>query len=498
MTADACGAVPALLEPFESVLAVAPDDPLIHTLDGRAVSAREIDAAATELQRALAEIRQAEAPERIGIQLGNCPAFLAALVAVWRSGSSAVLLSPQYGEQESAAAMEKAGVGAVISRSQDDDSMIDRALGAATVRVVGTGRAGGHPGPGEDEALVLFTGGTTGVPKAVTISHGRQRGALAKLVWKPVTASALHRRPSFVLLPVYHAGGLQLLLLGLLLRRPVLLFDRFSVDRLRRALERFRPRHLMLMPTMIHDLSISGEDIDLSSVVYVVSGGQLLDPVVRRRFQDRFGIPILSNYGSTETGNVAGWSLADVQRGVDVSRGVGRIYPGIELEIRSEGGSPSAPGEVGSIIVRTGVASGYVDEAGDGLIEGGWIDTGDLGRVVDDVLFVEGRKRELIKCGGFQVWPAEIEEVLREHPSVSDVAVLGVADDRLGEVPVAFVVARGQDATTSDWKDEIVAYCRSRVAHFKSIRRVVPVESIPRSPLGKTVKHLLLESATRP
>jgi long-chain acyl-CoA synthetase len=141
------------------------------------------------------------------------------------------------------------------------------------------------------------------------------------------------------------------------------------------------------------------------------------------------------------------------------------------------------------------MAKGYVDDpdATSELIEDGWVHSGDVGWIDEDgVLFLSGRKRDMIKCGGFQVWPEEIEEELRAHPLVRDVRVLGVPHDRLGEIPRAVVVREpGEDPSDDELSEELIALCRDRLAHFKAPRELVFVDELPRSAAGKIQRHAL-------
>ena len=159
---------------------------------------------------------------------------------------------------------------------------------------------------------------------------------------------------------------------------------------------------------------------------------------MRRAFEQRYRVPILVNYGSTEAGHIAGWTGRDMKAGRWKPGSAGRVYPGVELEIRDDDGTALPTGAEGEVVVRSALTRGYVDdaEASAELVRDGWVHTGDMGYVDEDgVLFLVGRKRDMIKCGGFQVWPEEIEDELRAHPLVRDVRVLGRPDDRLGEIP---------------------------------------------------------------
>jgi long-chain acyl-CoA synthetase len=296
-------------------------------------------------------------------------------------------------------------------------------------------------------------------------------------------------------LPLFHSGGQHTLLFALHVGRPAVLLERFDVATLGHLLERHRFDNLFLLPTMLYDVVHADPSPDLSSVRSVLVAGQALSIHLRRQFEERFRIPILMNYGSTETGHIAGWTSADMKAGLWKPGSAGRLYDGVELEIRDDDGTALPVGEAGEVCVRFSMTRGYVDDASatEELVRDGWVHSGDIGYVDQDgVLFLVGRKRDMIKCGGFQVWPEEIEEQLRTHPLVRDVRVLGVPHDRLGEIPRAVVVREPGDEPTDDaLGDALVELARERLAHFKAPREVVFVEELPRSAAGKVQRHAL-------
>jgi long-chain acyl-CoA synthetase len=273
--------------------------------------------------------------------------------------------------------------------------------------------------------------------------------------------------------------------------------ERFRVEKYVDLVSKYKIRSLVLMPTMIHDIVNYEGEVDFSYVKTITSIGQELAPLLRKRFEEKFKIPILQNYGSTEAGHVAGWAIGDVKKGLWKPGSTGKIYPGVEVEIRDENDRKLPSGEVGEVCVKSKVTvDGYAGkkEESEALIKDGWIYMGDIGYLDNEnVLFLMGRKREMIKCGGFQVWPMEIEEVLIKHPKIKDVAVIGVADERLGEIPKAFIVLRQKsDAREKErLEKEIVEFCREKMAHFKAIRQVEFIDELPRGDTGKVLKDNL-------
>lgn len=349
----------------------------------------------------------------------------------------------------------------------------------------------------DDEGTIVFTGGTTGLPKAVTMTHAGTRISLTTLarvskkgVAGPYEAVPESVGPNLLALPLFHSGGQQAYLFALFVGRSLAIMERFRPTTLARLVAEYKIDNLFLMPTMLYDIVHSKEHVELPTLKSVLIAGQALDPGLKQEFETGWNIPILSNYGSTEIGHVAGWTSADLKANRWKAGPVGRIYDGVDVEIRDEEGKVLPNGSEGEIWVRNGTTKGYVDASGGGveaLIIDGWVGSGDVGYIDDDRnLYLVGRKRDMIKTGGFQIWPQEIEIVLREHELVADVAVVGVPDARMGEIPKAFVVlADGVTVTVDDLREKLVDYCRERLAHFKMIRDVAIVGALPRSEAGK-------------
>ena len=327
---------------------------------------------------------------------------------------------------------------------------------------------------GTDEGVVLFTGGTTGLPKPVVTTHGGTLGAVGQLAkvskGRPGPYRLAHpaASPNLLALPLFHSGGQHTLLFAFYVGRSLLLTERFDAAKVVELVGRYRIDNLFLMPTMLYDLWALPEPVDISSVQVVLVAGQALDPELRRRFEERFRIPIALNYGSTEMGHVAGWTRADLAEGLWKPGSAGRLYEGVQVVVRDSEGTTLGFGEVGEICVRSDLSKGYLgdDAATRELIRDGWVHSGDVGYIdSDNVLFLIGRRRDMIKTGGFQVWPAELENALRSHPKVADAAVIGVPDPRLGEIPKAFVVVSGANPEGLDV--ELTNYMRKPVGTFQ-------------------------------
>lgn len=472
--------------------------------DGRTWSWGALDRISITVARILEE-RGIARGDRVAVVVPNRPEVVALLFGSWRLGAVPVTISSLYKQDELAKTLEQTRPRLVVVTPQTPPvgGRETLCLTPDSMREWESAEVGGSAGDpvamqDADEAVVMFTGGTTGLPKPVVTTHGGTMGAVKRLAavskGRPGPYRLAHPAvpPNLLALPLFHSGGQQTLLFAFYVGRPLLLMPKFNASRVVELVSRHRIDNLFLMPTMLYDLVGLEDPVDLSSVRAVLVAGQALDSQLRRRFEKRFGIPIATNYGSTETGHVAGWTRADLAAGRWKPGSAGRVYEGVNMEIRDEAGRALGLGEVGEICVQSNLAKGYLGdrERRGKLVRNGWVDSGDMGYLDDDgVLFLVGRKREMIKTGGFQVWPAELEEALRSHPAVADVAVIGVSDERLGEVPKAYVVASG---TVSDGMDtELMEYVRDRLAHFKAVRQVEFVSALPRTETGKINRALL-------
>ncbi|GGM28058.1 class I adenylate-forming enzyme family protein [Micromonospora yangpuensis] len=484
------------------------DVPGLHGEDGRSWTFEQIDLLAGGVAAAL-RAEGVGAGDRVAYYLTNGPETVFFLFGAWKIGAVPVTVSSLYNAAELAESVAKTDPRLLLVDDRRPEVVAEVLAGARIpLRSVGEPLAGVPSLPWRQEvvvppvevdpaaeACILFTGGTTGRPKAVSVTHGGTRESLMRLA-RVSTGSdsegtaAPGARPNLIALPLFHSGGQHSLLFAFFVGRPAVVWERFGVDRLADLMERFAFDNFFFLPTMVFDIVHAERDLPFAGVKSVLVAGQAISWPVRRAFEQRYRVPILVNYGSTEAGHIAGWTGRDMKEGRWKPGSAGRVYPGVELEIRDEAGAALPTDAEGEVVVRSALTRGYVDdaEASRDLVRDGWVHTGDMGYVdADGVLFLVGRKRDMIKCGGFQVWPEEIEDELRGHPLVRDVRVLGRPDDRLGEIPVALVVRASDDTVTdADLTARLVAFARDRLAHFKTPRRIEFVPELERSSTGKT------------
>ena len=306
--------------------------------------------------------------------------------------------------------------------------------------------------------------------------------------YRPGPAPA-HLAPGVVFNPFGHMAGYSRIGFRMWIGRPTVIVPRFTVPAVRALLARFDMDALQLTPTMIHMLATTDVPLDLKGVKYATSGTAPLSIDTRERFEERYGVPVMQAYGLSEVGAVATERYDDVVAGRRGPGSVGRIAAGVEVRIRHlDDDRPSGEGE---ILVRTDEATSEFIGGERVPVDGdGWFATGDVGRMDDDILYITGHVQEKIIVGGFNVYPAEVEDVARRSALVSDAVVVGLPDERLGEVPVAGIVWAGAHDDAA-----LLAEMRSDLAHYKVPRALFPLERVPLTPRDKVDRTRATEIA---
>jgi HIP---CoA ligase len=346
-----------------------------------------------------------------------------------------------------------------------------------------------------DLSDIIFTSGTTGRPKGVMLDHGQTLRITG--TWNQMLGVTRGDR-YLILNPFFHVfgykyGWLCSLLAGVTVY-PVATFDPAAMIDL---VERERITILPGQPTVFRGL-LDVPDLksrDISSLRLSVIGSTSVPPAIVGDMHDVLGIDhVVGGYGLTESNGEI--TLGRFDDDLDtVAHTVGRPIEGVEVRIVAPDGTEVPIGDEGEIVCRGyNVMHGYLDDpaATAAVIDGdGWLHTGDIGSLDGQgSLRITGRRKDIFIVGGFNVAPAEVEAELLKHPAIRDVAVVGAADPRLGEVGVAFVVlAAGQQATPED----VIAWCRGRLANFKVPRRIVVVDQLPYNSTGKIQKEQLRE-----
>ena len=341
----------------------------------------------------------------------------------------------------------------------------------------------------DDPALMVYTSGTTGAPKGAVHT---QASLLA--TWRnSIDHQGLTEADTIVApLPTFHVGGLNIQTLPTLaVGGTVLLQRRFDPDGVLELIRQHRPTQTLLVPAMLAAIAAHPDfpTTDLTSLVGINTGSSIVPEAVMRPFFDR-GVPVGQVYGTTETGPTA--IVLDYHDAEAKVGSCGRPALLTELRIVDPDGQEVAAGVDGEIQLRgPNVFSHYWENtaATDDAFVDGWFRTGDVGhRDGDGYVTIADRLKDVIISGGENVYPAEVEAVLADHPAIADVAVVGRADERWGETPVAVVIAAPGSAVTIE---ELRSWCDGRMARFKQPTAVLVVDDLPRTALGKVRKHEL-------
>jgi O-succinylbenzoic acid--CoA ligase len=347
--------------------------------------------------------------------------------------------------------------------------------------------AGGEPTDPEAALAVLYTSGTTGTPKGATLS-GRN------FFWSAL-ASAFHLGVDpddrwLACMPLFHVGGLSILLRAVLYGIAVVVHERFDPEAANRAIDRERITMVSLVAPMLERmLELRGDRPAPPSLRCVLLGGgpapaSLLERAVK------LGLPVAPTYGLTEAASQVA-TRPPLREGDPLDAGLRPLF-GTELRIACPDGEAAAPGAAGEILVRgPTVMRGYLNrprETAEAL-RGGWLHTGDIGALDSSGgLRVLDRRRDLIVSGGENVYPAEIEAALLEHPDIAEAAVAGVPDTAYGRRPAAWLVARGPRLPG---EDELRSFCRHRLASYKIPVAFRFLDGLPRGPSGKLLRDRL-------
>jgi acyl-CoA synthetase (AMP-forming)/AMP-acid ligase II len=424
------------------------------------------------------------ARQRVALMASTRPEFVAALQAIWKLGAAVVLLSPGWKRDE----VEHALALTDPAHAVGDHPVLSKLM---PMLHLGEPITPGEPtfgsAPPEADALLVFSSGTTGLPKAVRHTHASLHAAVRH--WRNALRLTARDRIQ-IATPPSHVLGLLNVITALQTGVWMRLHRRFDIDALLQHIEADRITVEMAVAPIA--LAIAShprlESYDLSSLRFIMWGATPVSQSVAQTVTRRIGVGWVPAYGTTELPVIACNPLDGAR--LD---SVGRPVPGVQVRVTSlQTGEPVGPGEVGEIQARSeSLMAGYLpDEATRDALCDGWYRTGDVGYLdTGGWLRITDRSKEMIKVRGFQVAPAEIEAVLHGHPAVEDCAVFGVPDGVDGEAVVAAVATRAPvDAA------ELTARVDERLASYKRLSRVVFVAEIPRSPSGKVLRRVLKES----
>ncbi|MGB8214667.1 MAG: long-chain fatty acid--CoA ligase [Anaerolineales bacterium] len=474
--------------------------------------------------------------ERAGIFMPNCPEFVLAYFAILKAGAVVVAINPLYTPPEIVHQVNDAGLETVFCAAniygrlktsqlstnihriivagdiplQSGDLHFNDLLTAqyakginektfakaSTRSFVGVSPCAVNP---DDIAIFQYTGGTTGIAKAAMASH---RNLVANaLQFKAWMSTLEEEKETFLLaLPIYHIYGMICgMLLGLALRASLVIIpDPRNIPDLLSAIQTHHVSYFPAAPTLYNAINnapqVAAGQVNLTSLKACISGSAPLMQPTKQKFESLTGGRILEGYGLSEAPTA---THCNPLRGENRLSSIGLPLPDVDAKIVSlEDGLTEVPvGAAGELLVQSPqVMLGYYNMPAEtaGALRDGWLYTGDIARMdADGYFYIVDRKKDLIKPGGMEVWPREVEEALLAHPKVVEAAVAGLPDAYRGETVKAWVVLKpGQTLKGS----ELQAWCRERLAPFKIPTELEFRSELPRSTLGKVLKRELVQN----
>lgn len=465
--------------------------------------------------------------ERVAIMLPNCPQYIVAYYAILKIGGVVVNVNPMYVERELefqlkdadvaniiaaqefyprlAAVKEKVGLQRIILTDFHDASLanlpsalpIEKQTGTFELRELWTaGEKFSLPyiqvDP-EDVALLQYTGGTTGLSKGAMLTHYNLVANVQQCVsWNPEIQKGTERM--LAVLPFFHVYGMTVAMNeAIYLGATIILLPRFQVDDTLEAINRYRPTRFPGVPTMYIALINHPrlKEYDISSIKVCSCGSAPMPVEALKRFEELTGGKISEGYGLTEASPVTHGNPFFGKRKIG-SIGLPRPDTDAKIVDLDSGEQELPPGEEGELCVKgPQVMKGYwkrPEETAKTLRQG-WLYTGDIARMDEEGYFyIVDRKKDMIICGGYNVYPREVEEVLYMHPKIMEACVIGVPDPYRGETVKAFVVLKKGEKSTPE---EIIAFCRQNLARYKAPTIIEFREELPKSHVGKILRKAL-------
>ncbi len=465
--------------------------------------------------------------DRIGILLSNCPEFIVSYFAILKMGGIVVPLNNFLKGEELRYILNNAGVSTLITsegfmktvgplrlrlekleriiisnKSRTKTLVRDKSSIPGTINfeeLVASGVSVIFPGVAETEtAVIIYTSGTTGYPKGACLSHNN----FISNITASAQAARLGPRDNFLLvLPVFHSFTTTVcILVPLYLGARITIVESLKAFReVIKEIIRKRPTIFVAIPA-IYNLLIQ---IPLPKILtfrlfrflnpirLAVSGSAALPVEVLKKFERKFGIPLIEGYGLSEASPVV--SLNPV-KGRRKPGSVGLPLPGVGVDVVDDQGRSLKRGEVGELIVRgSNVMRGYYNlpQETEETLKRDWLHTGDLAMMDDEgYIYIVDRKKDMISVRGLNVYPREVEEVLYSLPAIAEAAVIGVKDEKKGEVPKAFLALKEGRSIS---RMEIIKYCQERLASYKVPHKIEFRKELPKTSTGKILKRALRE-----
>ena len=436
--------------------------------------------------------------QTVGLLLPAGAGFVASFYGTLMAGKTVIPINFLLGDREVAHVIADSGIDAIVTIPQLAARLKDTPL-----KMIDLTQLPPPPGPGgrvpqfpkpapDDIAVVMYTSGTSGLPKGVILSYDNCRSDTEAAI----THAQLEGKHHFLgIIPLFHSTGmLATMLAPITLGARTVYIARFSPVATLKAIREHEISVTVAVPSMYGAIMRLKDAVpaDMKSHYALLSGGEPLPANIREGFLQKFNVPILEGYGLTETIGPISFNTPQKQK----PGSVGTLIPGVTLKITDEEGQPVTAGDSGEVWIKGPmIMKGYYhlpEETAAALTSDGFFKTGDLGMLDDEgFLHITGRKKDLIIVAGEKATPREIEEALMKHPAVAEAAVVGKKDPLRGEVVVAFIVAKEGLQPSAE---ELRTFVRDHgLASFKVPREIILTQDLPRSPTGKVLKRVLAE-----
>jgi long-chain acyl-CoA synthetase len=467
--------------------------------------------------------------QRMAIMLPNCPQYVSAYYAILKIGGIVVNVSPMYVERELEFQLRDAGVETILAL-RDFYPRLDAVrekVSLKTIILTDLHETGGEktrrksetaaaegiydyadlletgrhlPAPSvkvdpDEVALLQYTGGTTGFSKGAMLTHRNLVADVLQCVsWNCDAVRGQERM--FAVLPFFHVYGMTVAMNEAIeLGATIVMLPRFNVDEALEAINLYRPTRFPGVPTMYMAIMNHPQvnKYDISSIRVCSSGSAPMPVEAQRRFEELTGAKVSEGYGLTEASPVTHANPFNGKRKIG---SIGLPRPDVDAKIvdLETGERDLSPGEEGELCIRgPQVMKGYWNrpEETRKTLRNGWLYTGDIGRMDEEGYFyIVDRKKDMIICSGYNVYPREIEEVLYQHPKIQEVCIVGVPDPYRGETVKAFVVLKGEEQAAPE---EIIEYCQRNMAKYKAPTLVEFRKELPKSHVGKVLRKILRE-----
>ena len=512
------------------------DRPCVDFLDKR-FSYREIGEMANRAAKGLVKLGVRRGT-KVGLFLPNCPYSVIFYFGILKAGGTVVNFNPLYAERELIHQIQDSDTEFMVTL--DVKALCDKLLplmaktglkkvivcpmaailpfpknilfpiakrkeiarlpdGASTVfydEIVANDGAIAPAGidPETDIALLQYTGGTTGVPKGAMLTHANAVANAVQLrLWAPGLGA--QREKILGVLPLFHVFAMTVVMThGLLLGAEMILLPRYELRQLLKTIEKKKPTVFVGVPTLYAAINNAKETqgTNLRSLKYCISGGAPLPLEVKHRFEELAGCVLVEGYGLSETAPVA---TCNPFLGENREGSIGLPLPGTIVEIVAIDGSERVlpPGERGEVCIRgPQVMKGYwkKPEESAKALKGGRFHSGDIGYIdAEGYIYIVDRLKEMILCGGYNVYPRNVEEAIYMHPAVAECAVIGVTDPYRGQTVKAFVVLReGQSLT----KDALCEFLKDKLSPIEMPKQIEFRASLPKTAIGKILKKALV------